>query len=46
MHNEALTCVALTRNEKCREVTTQGRVEGLQELGSLGCLCRQVGLDL
>lgn len=39
MHNEALTCVALTRNEKCREVTAQ-------ELGSLGCLCKQVSLEL
>lgn len=35
MHNEAVTCVALTRDKTCKEVTAQGRVEGLAELGGL-----------
>lgn len=46
MHNEAVTCVALTGDKTCKEVTAQGRVEGLAELGGLGCLYRQVGLEL
>lgn len=52
MHNEAVTCVALTRDKTCKEVTNseydllQGRVGGLAELGGLGCLYRQVDLEL
>lgn len=37
-----LTCVAPPGNE-LYEVTA---LAGLEELGSLGCLCRQVGLEL